>query len=84
MWLLGLALILAGCKLLHQQMMLDLPWTDEMSWWWVVGVFALTAAWWAWADFSGYTRRRAEDRMAVRQKERREKTKSALGLGRRR
>lgn len=84
MWLLGLALVLAGCKLLHEQMIVDWAWAGEMSWWWVIGVFALTAAWWAWADYSGYTRRRAEDRMALRQKQRREKAKSALGLGRRR
>ncbi|MGB6114320.1 MAG: TIGR04438 family Trp-rich protein, partial [Comamonas sp.] len=25
------------------------------SWWWVLAPFAVTAAWWVWADSTGYT-----------------------------
>lgn len=32
------------------------------SWWWVLSPFAVTAAWWAWADASGYSKRKAMEK----------------------
>jgi len=49
------------------------------SWWWVLAPFALAAAWWAWADASGYTKRRAMDRMDAKKAARRLRNMEALG-----
>ena len=49
------------------------------SWWWVLAPFACAAAWWAWADATGYTKRRAMERMDVRKAERRLRNMQALG-----
>ena len=48
------------------------------SWWWVLAPFAAAVAWWAWADSSGYTKRKAMERTDKRRDERRERTKNAL------
>ena len=50
------------------------------SWNWLVilAPFALAVAWWAYADASGLTRRRALQRMEDRQKARRQKAVDAL------
>lgn len=80
MWLFLAALVLGALKTLTYLEMLDLPWAAEMSWWWVVGAFGLTAAWWAWADYSGLTRRKAEGRMDERKAARIAKQKENIGL----
>jgi len=41
----------------------------------------VTAAWWAWADASGYTKRRAADKIEQRRLKRIEKNKEAMGTG---
>lgn len=48
------------------------------SWWWVALPFALAVAWWAWADSTGYTKRKAMQRENQRRDDRRERTKQAL------
>lgn len=48
------------------------------SWWWVMLPFALAVAWWAWADSTGYTKRKAMERENQRRDDRRERTKQAL------
>jgi small Trp-rich protein len=57
------------------------------SWLWVLSPFALAVAWWAWADASGYTKKRAmereNERKAVRILKNRENTGS-LGKSRKR
>ena len=50
------------------------------SWWWVLSPFALAAAWWAWADSSGYTKRKAMEKMDQKKKNRIEKQREALGI----
>jgi small Trp-rich protein len=52
----------------------------EVSWWWVLAPFALAVAWWAWADSSGYTKRKAMEKMDLKKKERLEKQREALGV----
>lgn len=54
------------------------------SWWWVLSPFAVAFAWWAWADATGYTKRKAMEKMEQRRKERISKHKEALGMGPRR
>jgi len=51
------------------------------SWWVVLAPFACAAAWWAWADATGYTKRRAMDRMDAKKAERRRRNMEALGTG---
>ena len=51
------------------------------SWWVVLSPFALAVAWWAWADMSGYTKRKAMEREDERKKARVDKQREQLGLG---
>jgi small Trp-rich protein len=52
------------------------------SWWLALLPFALTVAWWAWADASGYTRRKAIEREERRRSDRIERQREAMGQGR--
>ncbi len=42
------------------------------SWWWVMSPFALAVAWWALADATGYTKRKAMEADDKRREQRRE------------
>jgi len=53
----------------------------DWSWWTVLAPFAFAVAWWAWADASGYTKRRAMDGMQAKRDERRRRNMDALGTG---
>ena len=52
-----------------------------LSWWWVLSPFACAVVWWAWADSSGLTQRKAMQRLDERKAARRAKTLDALGQG---
>ncbi len=54
------------------------------SWWWVLAPFAVAAAWWAWADATGYTKRKAMEKMDQRKQDRITKQKESLGMKARR
>ena len=51
----------------------------QWSWWVVLIPFACAAAWWSWADASGYSKRRAMEAMQDRKDERRRRNMEALG-----
>jgi small Trp-rich protein len=51
----------------------------QWSWWLVLAPFGLAAVWWAWADASGWSKRRAMDRMQEKKVERRRRNMEALG-----
>lgn len=51
------------------------------AWWWVLSPYALAVAWWSWADATGYTKRKAVEKVELRKKERLNKQKENLGLG---
>ncbi|MFC6283933.1 MULTISPECIES: TIGR04438 family Trp-rich protein [Polaromonas] len=51
-----------------------------LSWWIVLSPFALAVAWWAWADKSGYTKRREIDKMAKRKQHRIDRQRDAMGM----
>jgi small Trp-rich protein len=53
----------------------------EWDWWWVLSPFGMAVAWWAWADWSGYTKRKAVERDNQRKKDRIDKSREQLGLG---
>ena len=77
MYLLALGLVLLGMKWL--------AWgpVATWDWWWVLSPFALAAVWWAWADHSGYTRRKVVEREDERKQARLERQRDQLGLTRR-
>ena len=72
MYFLGLGLVLLIAK-----------WQEwgpvaQWSWWLVLLPFALAVAWWSWADYSGYTKRKAMAQDDKRRDQRRARTKQAL------
>ncbi len=75
MYLLGIGLVLIALKFL------EIGPTAAWSWWLVLSPLAAAAAWWAWADFSGYTKSKAMQRMDERKRERQEVARERLGLG---
>jgi small Trp-rich protein len=50
------------------------------SWWLVLAPFPAAIVWWAWADASGYTKRREMEELEARKDARRKKNLVALGL----
>lgn len=51
----------------------------EWSWWTVLAPFALAIVWWTWADWSGYTKRKAMERDDERKLERINRHREAIG-----
>jgi small Trp-rich protein len=51
----------------------------DLSWWWVLAPFGLAVIWWEFADKTGYTQRKAMDRLDERQKARREEAMNKIG-----
>jgi small Trp-rich protein len=75
MFFLGLGLILLALKYL------EIGPVANWSWYVVLGPFGLAVAWWAWADWSGYTKRKAVQRETERKQARIDKSREALGMG---
>jgi small Trp-rich protein len=71
-------LILIGVLLLLLKFA-DFGPVGQWSWWVVLAPFAGAAIWWAWADASGWSKRRAMDKMQDRKDERRRRNMEALG-----
>ncbi|MEK9801802.1 MAG: TIGR04438 family Trp-rich protein [Curvibacter sp.] len=78
MYFLGLGILLLLMKYL------EVDPVATWSWWVVLAPFGLAAAWWAWADASGYTRRKAMEREDQRRLDRINKQRDALGLKKKR
>jgi small Trp-rich protein len=53
----------------------------QWSWWVVLAPFGLAVVWWAWADATGYTKRKAMEKMDKRKADRLAKNREALGIG---
>jgi len=75
MYFLGLGVVLLELKYL------EIGPVALWSWWVVLAPFGLAVAWWSWADASGYTKKKAVERMDQRKAERLQKSRDALGLG---
>ena len=75
MYLLGIGILLLLMKYL------EIGPVAEWSWWVVLSPFAGAVAWWTWADWSGYTKKKAVERENVRKQARIDKSREALGLG---
>jgi len=74
MYMLGLGIILVLLKYLEIGPM------AAWSWWAVLAPFGLTLLWWAWADSTGYTKRKAMEKMEKRKQDRIDKNKDAMGM----
>lgn len=59
---------------------LEIGFVAAWSWWWVLSPFAMAVAWWAWADATGYTKRKAMQRMDEKKQQRIERQREALGI----
>lgn len=59
---------------------LDVSFMVDVSWWWVLSPFALAVVWWAWADTTGYTKRREMDKMDKKRQDRIDKQRENLGI----
>ena len=75
MWFIAIGVVVVLLKLL------GIAPAAEWSWLWVLSPFGLAVLWWAWADKSGMTQRKAMKRMDERKEARRQKSMEALGQG---
>ena len=48
--------------------------------WWILLPFGLAVAWWAWADMSGLTKRKAMERIDAKKEARRQQSMERLGM----
>lgn len=78
MYLLGIGIVLLVLKYL------EIGPVATWNWLVVLAPFALAVAWWAWADATGYTRRKAMEREDKRRQARIDKQRAAIGTERRR
>lgn len=72
-------LLIAGLALMVMKY-LEVGFAADLSWWWVLSPFALAVVWWMWADSTGYTRRKAMEKMDQKKKDRIDKQREALGI----
>jgi small Trp-rich protein len=59
---------------------LEVGFIAQWSWWIMLIPFALAVAWWAYADASGYTKRRVMEKEDLRKQNRIDRQRSALGM----
>ena len=74
MLFLGLGIVLLALKYLEFGVVAG------WSWFAVLSPFALAVAWWSWADWSGYTKRKAIERENARKQARIDRSKAKLGI----
>ena len=78
MYLLGLGVIFFLLKTL------EIGFVADWSWWLILSPFAVAVVWWAWADASGYTKRKAMEREEERRQARIDKNRAAIGTEKKR
>jgi small Trp-rich protein len=74
MYLLGLGVVLLALKYL------EIGPVAQWDWMWVLSPFVAAVVWWAWADWSGYTKKKAVQRENDRKQARIDKSREALGI----
>lgn len=74
MYFLGLGLVLLVMKFA------EIGPVAAWSWWIVLMPFGMAVAWWAWADATGYTKRKEMEREDARRGARIERSREALGM----
>ena len=75
MYLLALGLVLLALKYFEYGPVAN------WAWWWVLSPFGLAVLWWAWADWSGYTKKKVVEKEDARKQARIQKSREALGAG---
>lgn len=78
MWFVVLGVLLLVMK------MADFGPVGGWSWWGILTPFGLAVVWWAWADATGFTKRRQMEKMDAKREERRKSQLAALGIERKR
>ncbi|GAP34573.1 TIGR04438 family Trp-rich protein [Piscinibacter sakaiensis] len=73
-------LVLLGLLLLTLKWMEVEP-VAQWAWWWVLSPFGGAMLWWAWADATGYYKRREMRKLDERRELRRQRDMDALGTG---
>lgn len=74
MYFVGLGLIFLIMKYL------EIGFVAPWDWWLVLSPFGCAVVWWTLADITGYTKRKAVQLEAERQKERLRRNREAMGL----
>lgn len=74
MLFLGLGIILLALKYL------EIGPVANWTWWVVLAPFGLAVAWWSWADWSGYTKKKAMDRENAKKQKRLDRNRENIGL----
>ena len=74
MWFLLLGVLAVALKYF------EVGYVATLDWWIVLIPFAAAVAWWAWADSSGYTKRKVVERENLRKQERIDRQRSNLGM----
>ena len=74
MYFLGLGLVFLVMKYL------EIGLVAAWDWWVVLLPFGLAVAWWAWADSTGYTKKKVMERENARKQDRIDRTRDALGM----
>lgn len=74
MYFLGIGIILLALKYLEKGPV------AAWDWWIVLSPFALAAAWWVWADWSGYTKKKAVEKESARKQARIDKNRESMGI----
>jgi small Trp-rich protein len=73
MYLVGLGLVLLILKYM------EIGPVAVWDWWVVFSPFALAIAWWAWADSTGYTKRKAMEAEDAKRQARIDRNRDAMG-----
>ena len=73
MYLVGLGLVLMILKYM------EIGPVAVWDWWIVLSPFGLAMAWWAWADSTGYTKRKAMEAENAKRQARIERNRDAMG-----
>lgn len=71
--------LIAGVVLLLLKY-LEIGAVAEWSWYVVLAPFGLAVLWWTWADWSGYTKKKAMEKMDKRKQDRINKARENIGL----
>lgn len=58
---------------------LDVGPVASFSWWMVLSPFGMAVVWWAWADWSGYTKKKEMQKEDRRKQLRIDKQRQAMG-----
>jgi small Trp-rich protein len=78
MYFLGIGIVLLALWYLEIGPVAAWPWYVVLS------PFLMAVVWWAYADFSGYSKKKAVERENARKKARIEKSREAMGVKKRR